>query len=261
MTPESKPFILDIHTHTKEFRPSNRTEDYCALMQAGVSQHLHAIAITDHNAINPKAIKEAEDGFLTTPLIVFPGVELGTVYTRPYLAISLRNKPTISFQQMVPFHMGIFGSAAQEIQDVIKHLKRAPRRMKTVLAELEGRELMITINHPMLPDKPKPEDRLGVLESIGEVDRHGVICAMEYPYSYKDQALMIARNAGWTIVGGSDAHVGKDRWAQDLGSIATKVYLTETQSREPKEILQKLRRGRSVYPVERVSDGTYAELE
>jgi len=260
----------DFHLHTKEYRPSTEVSDYMVLLQAAMVWHLQAIAITDHNGINPSLWATLTDVLPESSPIVFPGVEMTTMFKKPSLGFSFKAKPTVSFSEDVPFHVGIFGTRATDIQEVTAQFQKPPQNFASVISVLDGRKLMVTINHPMIPRKPSTTIRLDILKHVGDMDKKLTIRAIEYSTN-RYGIGKIAQTYGWATVAGSDAHVGQNGWQTDIGSVGTQIVFSPKETdKSPEKILEKMRtaganaqQGKDpcIYPAIRQPDGKYRRYE
>jgi hypothetical protein len=262
--------VADFHVHTDEFHPSDKVDDYMKLLQAAVVWGLKAIAITDHNGINPSLWDTLTEDLPESAPFVFPGAEMTTMYKKPKLGFSFKGKPTVSFNADVPFHVGIFGLEPTAIEQVTSQFKKPPHNFATVIKALEGRGLMVTINHPMIPRDPNTSTRLNILRLIGDTDTKHTIRAIEYSAS-RYQIREIAQTYKWATVGGSDAHVGKKSWENDIGSVGTAIVFSPKDPEiNRQEILQRMttagahmqdKNKPGVHMVIRQPDGKYRKYE
>ena len=270
MNPKEHTIIGDFHLHTKEYHPSTEMSDYMLLIQAAMVWHLQAIAITDHNSIDSNLWATLTDVLPDSSPIVFPGVEMTTMFKKPALGFSFKGKPTVTFSEDVPFHLGIFGIRATDIKKLTSQFQKPPHDFMSVISVLDDRDLMVTINHPMIPRKPDTTTRLAILQHVGDMDKNHTVRAIEYStgrYGIGD----IAHTYGWAMVAGSDAHVGKKLWEKDIGSVGTEiVFHSKSSERSPQEIYHRMmtagahmldEKKPGVVPVIRQPDGNYRKFE
>jgi len=267
-------YLVDTHTHGKEFGPSTSLSDYKELVKKEKWNGRDALFVSDHGEIIPEPDwNRLQDWvhdiglFPFSPILVLPGAEISTCVIKKSKGFSLEAKPTSTSKDYVlSIHVGVIASEYEQISKLTTYLSqfKKPVPLSEVLIAISDNNAVGIINHPKTPNKPNWETRKIAILYIKDQDQDqgSAIRALEVTSgNYADsngEIAELAKTCELTTTGGSDAHVGKNGWEADIQRSATVIKVAPNEVLLPSDIVrligedgtaEKNNRNRRVYPV------------
>jgi|GEM_PF-5494610 len=242
-------FFFDPHTHSKEYKPSDYLSDYKKLIIREREKGLQAIAITDHETITPQweRLQDWVNGIQSFPfqtIFVFPGLELPTYFQKTSKGFSLPDKPTsTSPDHEIRFHLGVIADKYEKIKQISNDLLpfSKPISLKATLGAIYTNNSIGIINHPRIPDDHDWKIRTSALLYIKDLDVQQAIRGIEVfsgrSKDAEEDIASISQTCQWSMIGGSDVHVGKKGWEKNIGKAATSILFSENEVITPNDIL------------------------